>query len=692
MARTAAIGALFSAASSVGAVAIFDGEQGYLSAHAANSQSGDSAESLYDQRIRKGDTLIRLLKSAGVTPKNAAATAGAVKKVFDPRQLRVGQRMMIRFDSGPGDAMRLSVFTIELGKNRFVEVVRQADGRYRARRASQPWSPERTSTENHGTGGMVTLEARSGSTIGKILRALNIRERDIDRAVKALRTRFDPRQLRVGQKISILPGAPRSDGKLTLLGVAVHLKNGAFVEVRGDGNGGFSARRLSALTLADGAGGDVALGNSGPQPVAGERQKLRVPKGATLMNMLIKRGISRVEADKAVRAVQENFDPRRLRAGQFIYLVVTENSAGKPELQGLSIAITDKRHVTVRRENSGRFTSGLARTPIDSLADITPAAKTPATTPASSAPAAKVAKLDETEAPAPAKPQQAAAESQATPAATPVDANSDINAATILVDRGDTLMAILRSEGIDRHEADRAIRALRKLFNPRRLREGQQIILATRADKSGAILLEGFSIKIGKDRHIEVMRSDAKNFAAAKVSEPNFAARTALANRDAENVTREGVRLTPRRGQGQAMTGAMIAAAAPAEQMLEADAAKVWPREIRATGARSAFSISALQKKRAAADDLTRKAVMIGKGDTLFVALTKAGSAANDAEAAIAAFREVHNPRSLQIGQTLTLAFEPMVNADKAQAFRLAEIALDVAPDRDVLVARQADG
>ena len=691
MARAATIGTLFSAASAVGAVAIFDGEQGYLSAHAANSQSGEPSETLHNQRIRKGDTLIRLLESAGVTRENAAAAAGAVEKVFDPRRLRVGQRMMIRFDSGPGDAMRLSVFTIELGKNRFVEVVRGADGRYRARRASQPWSPESTSAEKRRTGGMVTLEARSGSTIGKIMRALNIRERDIDRAVKALRTRFDPRRLRVGQKISVLPGAPRSDGKLTLLGVAVHLQNGAFVEVRGDGNGGFSARRLSALTLADGAGGDVALGNSGPQPVAGERQKLRVPKGATLMNMLIKRGISRVEADQAVRAVQENFDPRRLRAGQFIYLVVTENSARKPELQGLSIAITDKRHVTVRRENSGRFTSGLARAPIDSLADITPAAKTPATTPASSAPAAKVAKLDETEAPAPEKPQQAASEIQATLAATEMDANSDIDAATILVDRGDTLMAILRSEGIDRHEADRAIRALRKLFNPRRLREGQQIILATRADKSGAILLEGFSIKVGKDRHIEVIRSDAKNFAAAKVSEPNFAARTALVNRDAANVTREGVRLTPRPGQGQAMTGAMIAAAAPAEQMLEADAAKVWPREIRATGARRAFSLPALQKKRTDSDGLTRKAVMIGKGDTLFVVLTKAGSAANDAEAAIAAFRKVHNPRSLQIGQTLTLAFEPMVNEDKAPALRLAEIALDVAPDRDVLVARQAD-
>ena len=104
------------------------------------------------------------------------------------------------------------------------------------------------------------------------------------------------------------------------------------------------------------------------------------------------------------------------------------------------------------------------------------------------------------------------------------------------------------------------------------------------------------------------------------------------------------------------------------------------------------FKFSELAEKKAPEDGLFRKTVMIGKGDTLFVALTKAGSSAGNAEAIIAAFRTVHNPRSLQIGQTLTLTFELLVSEDKERAFQLAEIVLDVAPERDILIARQSDG
>ncbi len=667
---------------------------------------------MHNQRVRKGDTLYRLLKSAGVTAKNASAAAKALKKVFDPRKLRAGQRMMMRFDSAAGGAVHLSVFTIELSKNRFVEVVRGGDGKYRARRASQPWSPQIAVGEKRHGGGWVTLAARSGNTIGNIMRALNIHERDIDRAVKALKTRFDPRRLSIGQKISVLPGDARADGKLILLGIAVHLDNGGVVEVQRGADTGYTARRLSALTLPGGAGdgnaggdgGGAAPADAGPRAVAGERNRLRVPKGATLMKMLTRRGVSRVEADKAIRALRQYFDPRRLRAGQFVYVITAENGAGKRQLQGLSIAINSKRFVTTMRRQSGHFTSSLARAPIESMADIAPAAKTPAATLASSAPQVKAA------APAPAKPRPLPApaqqepapaqqEPEPAPAVAAADMETDVSAATILVNRGDTLMAILRSEGIDRHEADRAIRALRNLFNPRRLREGQQIILATRTDKSGAASLEGFSIKVGKSRHIEVLRSGAKSFAAAKVSAPNFAARAIAADGERAGGTaklaRGGAQLTPRAGQGQAMKGAMIAAAAPAEEILAADAARVWPRQSGAANsastAETAFTFPTLQGKQAASDGLTRRAVTIGKGDTLFVALTKAGSAAGDAEAAIAAFRTVHNPRSLQIGQTLTLAFETLMDEGKTRAFRLAEIALDVAPDRDILVARQAD-
>lgn len=681
MTRMVARYALLSAVSGFIATALFADPPAVSPAYAATSQSTDSSVTVYDQLVGKGDTLIALLESAGATAKNAAASATALKKIFDPRKLRVGQRIMMRFEPNQAGRVQLSVFAIALSKNRFVEVIRGADGRYRARRASQIWSPDNYVGEKRQAGGLITLQARSGSTIGNIMHALKIHERDIDRAVRALKTRFDPRQLRVGQKVSVLPGDARAGGKLTLLGMAVHLKNGAVVEVERAPNGGYAARRLSALTLGDGTSVSASIASEAQlDPVAGARNKLRVAKGATLINMLIAQGVSQADADKAVGALRDYFDPRRLRTGQFIYVIVTENDAGKSELQGLSIAINEKRHATVMRRPSGRFAGGLARAPIESLAEIAPAAKTPATDPASSAPTAKTASHSETEEP--------------TPIIAATEMETDINAVTILVDRGDTLMAILRSEGIDRHEADRAIRALRKYFNPRRLREGQQIILATRADKTGAVALEGFSIKIGKDRHIEVLRSDAKNFAAAKVSEPNLASRAVLARAsqpDGGAKRREGGQLAPRPGQGQAMTGAMIAAAAPAEQELAADPARVWPHETGTADTSGAFSFPALQEKQAVSDGLTRKAVMIGKGDTLFVALTKAGSAANDAEAAIAAFRKVHNPRSLQIGQTLTLAFEPMVDEEKTRAFRLAEIALDVAPDRDILVARQED-
>ncbi len=708
MARATIVCEAFIIALAFGAISFFDSENGGMPAFAAVTQQSDLANSAQNQTlsqsVRKGDTLIRMLKSAGVKPQNATAAARALTKLFDPRKLRIGQRMMLRFGLLDGESPQLSAFSIELAKNQYVEVTRGADGIYRARRSSQPWSPENSAPERQPGNGLIALKARSGDTIGNMMRALNIRERDIDRAVKALRTRYDPRNLRIGQKISILPGDADAKRELTLLGVAVHLKKGV-VEVERGANGGYAARRLSALTLGDENSAVTVLASATPAPIAGERQKLRIPKGATLMKMLTARGVSRAQADRAIRALKTNFDPRRLRAGHYIYVIVNEGDDGKTLLQGLSIAISGKRHVTVTRSEHGKFTSGLAREPIASLANIAPAAKTPATTPASSAPQEKPVRLPEVVQATPEKPVQKAPEAIVSTPAAASNADPYVNAVTIRVERGDTLMAILRSEGIDRNEADRAIRSLRKMFNPRRLRENQQIIVATTADGAGATLLEGFSIKIRDGRHIEIRRGNGKKFTVAKVFQPNFVERAMVASTNEagdSGTLRETVRLAPLAGQGQAMKGAMIAAAAPAEQDLIARAATAWPAQNETQkgvkiDAGNALKFPTLQEKQAVEDGLFRKAVMIGKGDTLFVALTKAGSAAGDAEKAITAFRKVHNPRSLQIGQTLTLAFEPMVaedsliDEDKAKAFRLAEIALDVAPDRDILVARQSD-
>ena len=703
MARTAITGAIFLAASAFCGVSLFTGELEISPAQAAASQNSSLTYSVLNQSVEKGDTLIELLASAGATPENAARAAQALKKVFDPRKLTVGQDVIMRFESSNGDAKQLAVFSIQLAANRFVEVIRSANGKYLARRTSHPWSPEGKIAEHHREGSVITLKARPGSTIGNILRTLNIRERDIDRATKSLGTLFNPRQLRVGQKLSILPGTAGSDGKTNLIGIAVHAKNGGVVQAlrSGSGNGDFFTRRLPTLTLADMADDDIIRAGATSQPVAGERNKVRVTKGATLMKLLTEQRVSRTEADHAIHALREVFDPKRLRAGQFIYLIITENNEGTPELQGLSIAISGKRHATVLRQPSGRFTSGLAQTPIDGLARNGPAAKTPMTTPNPGVPIMEAADLGEPDASA-GEDQQSEAVSvnrqtiveEQSLAADATEIETNINAVTILVARGDTLIAILRSEGIDRHEADRAIRALGNLFNPRRLREGQQIILATRADNSGALALAGFSIKVRKDSYIEVLKKDAKNFASAKVTKPNFTTRTDLANKGqpgSNAKARDLAQSTPRPGQGQAMKGAMIAAAAPAEQNYTPDPARVWPRKIGVTGAENTISSSALEEKQAVSDGFMRKAIIIDKGDTLFVALTKAGSTAEDAQAAIEAFRNVHNPRSIQIGQTLTLTFEPVVDENQAATLLLAEIILNVAPDRDILVTRQGD-
>ena len=89
-------------------------------------------------------------------------------------------------------------------------------------------------------------------------------------------------------------------------------------------------------------------------------------------------------------------------------------------------------------------------------------------------------------------------------------------------------------------------------------------------------------------------------------------------------------------------------------------------------------------------DGLVRKTVVIGRGDTLSVALTRAGGTRAEAEAAIVAFRKVHNPRRLRVGQTLSLAFDPENGTNGAP--QLASLSLGVAADRDVVVTRDEDG
>ena len=78
-----------------------------------------------------------------------------------------------------------------------------------------------------------------------------------------------------------------------------------------------------------------------------------------------------------------------------------------------------------------------------------------------------------------------------------------------------------------------------------------------------------------------------------------------------------------------------------------------------------------------------RRTVQVGRGDTLIGLLTKASVPANEAHETVSALRRLYNPRSLQVGQDITLLFD-----GPSRQARL--IGLEIEPDaeRTVTVER----
>ncbi|MFP5513134.1 MAG: M23 family metallopeptidase [Alphaproteobacteria bacterium] len=87
------------------------------------------------------------------------------------------------------------------------------------------------------------------------------------------------------------------------------------------------------------------------------------------------------------------------------------------------------------------------------------------------------------------------------------------------------------------------------------------------------------------------------------------------------------------------------------------------------------------------AGPVDRRTLSIGRGDTLMDLLAEANVPANDAHDAVAALRDVYNPRRLQVGQRVTVLFEPRRSG--ARKF----VGLEFAPDplRSVSIARKGD-
>ena len=659
-------------------------------------------------RFGRGDSLSVMLNRSGVHAVEADRIIKAIQKRTNLRRMSVGREVRLLFRV-EGEQRRVPItVSVETRPGRYVEAIRTAKGGYNARRTSiplaQPVSLSDVAFERDGR----TMTVRRNETISGILRRNGVDGETVDAVTGALRASFDPRDLMPGHKIALVAGRD-ANGAPHLTGVAVYLDDDAAVAVVRTDGGGFTSRRTTASALraaglqtaaapvveeviplqkptptreAVETGAEIAdqlgagdLPYDGPQhPVEPEFIELSrtLHSGRTLMDVLLDADVRRPEADALVQSMRRVFNPRRLPAGVTVRVTKKPVEGFEPRIALLDIELPKGRHIVVERGEKGRFSSRITKEP-------------PA--PAQARAVAIAAEVDRTE-------------PIAAPA-TPADALPP-SATRITVRSGDTLMAVLRRHGIDRVEADRAIQATRKLFNLRRLRVGQEITLVTGIDETGADTLKAVALRVGDDRYVKVSRVASGYFDAAEVDRLGLMTApltpiATVATPPDDKPQRDRASVADR---GQVMTGAFVAAAAPFATLssgLEPQGAAdphggavngtVLP-VIKGTvnGTFSDHAGTPLDGD----DGLVRKAVVIRSGDTLSVALTRAGGSREEAEAAIVAFREVHNPRKLRVGQTLSLAFEPENGSNGTP--RLAALALDVAADRDVVVTRSEDG
>lgn len=89
------------------------------------------------------------------------------------------------------------------------------------------------------------------------------------------------------------------------------------------------------------------------------QQVMQVDKGDTLLDLLLKAGVDRTEATKAIDALREVYNPRDLKAGQEITVTFSRPSdgIGTGPFHGLSLQPQADRQVSAKRQASQGFTA-----------------------------------------------------------------------------------------------------------------------------------------------------------------------------------------------------------------------------------------------------------------------------------------------------------------------------------------------
>ena len=91
---------------------------------------------------------------------------------------------------------------------------------------------------------------------------------------------------------------------------------------------------------------------------------------------------------------------------------------------------------------------------------------------------------------------------------------------SVTVKKGGTLMKTLIDAGTDRRQAHQAIAALEKVFDPRRLQVGQEILITSQPTESGEDRLLSVTLPLGAEREVAAIRAEDGSFVPGEISKP----------------------------------------------------------------------------------------------------------------------------------------------------------------------------
>ncbi len=199
------------------------------------------------------------------------------------------------------------------------------------------------------------LTVKRGNTLmGMLVRAGSDR-RTAQGAINALGKHFNPRRLQVGQRVIVV--LDRADAaRSRLAAVSLGVRRGWYVVAGRDVDGGFTAKKTREPIDAEAIATPPIEIAFAPEPDDAVRSSLRLRNGDTLMKALLRAGCKRSDANAAIAAFSELYDPRKLRAGQLLTVVLVPDEDDRaPVLHGITLASAPGRNVEVGRDEDGGF-------------------------------------------------------------------------------------------------------------------------------------------------------------------------------------------------------------------------------------------------------------------------------------------------------------------------------------------------